>query len=45
MKKYLLLIEDETLWERFKEGIDHDIITEIVKLVREKIKKEGKKHA
>ena len=45
MKKYLLLIEDETLWERFKEGIDHDINTEIVELIREKIKKEGKKHA
>jgi len=43
MKKYLLLIEDEALWEKFKEVIDKDINTEIIELVREKIKKEAKK--
>ncbi len=42
MKKYLLIIEDEKLWERFKESIDKDINTEIIELVRNKIK-EGKK--
>lgn len=43
MKKYLLLIEDEELWEKFKETIDDDINTEIIRLVREKVKKGGKK--
>ncbi len=36
MKKYLLLIEDEKLWERFKQSIDKDINTEIIALIREK---------
>jgi hypothetical protein len=43
MKKYLLLIEDEKEWERFKELIDKDINTEILNLIKQKIKK-GKKN-
>lgn len=42
MKKYLLLIEDEKLWGRFKELIKLDINTEILELIKKKIKKEGK---
>ena len=42
MKKYLLLIEDEKEWEKFKELIDKDINTEIFNLIKNKIKK-GKK--
>jgi len=37
MKKYLLLIEDEKLWERFKEVIDKDINTEIINLIKKKL--------
>lgn len=43
MKKYLLLIEDEELWKKFKELIDKDINTEIMDLVEKKVKKERKK--
>lgn len=45
MKKYLLLIEDENLWEEFKKIINKDINSEILDLIREraKIKKGGKK--
>jgi len=43
MKKYLLLVEDESLWEKFKSGIDKDINTEIMKLIEEKVKKGGSK--
>ena len=45
MKKYLLLIEDEVLWEQFKKNLDKDINTEIIEMVREKVKngKGGKK--
>ena len=43
MKKYLLLIEDEKNWEKFKDLIDKDINTEIIDLIKEKIKK-GKKN-
>ncbi len=39
MKKYLLLIEDESLWEKFKSSIDNDINSEIINLIRKKIKK------
>lgn len=39
MKKYLLLIEDEKLWEKFKECIDDDINTEIMALIKKKIEK------
>ncbi len=41
MKKYLLLIEDEELWEKFKKSIEKDINTEIIELVKKKVK-EGK---
>ena len=37
MKKYLLLIEDERLWEKFKEIIDKDINTEIINLIKKKL--------
>jgi len=43
MKKYLLLIEDEKSWEKFKDLIDKDINTEIISLINEKIKKGKKK--
>jgi len=43
MKKYLLLVEDEKLWEKFKESIIKDINTEILELIRKKIAEE-KKH-
>lgn len=42
MKKYLLLVEDEKVWEKFKELINEDINTEILDLIKEKVKKEGK---
>lgn len=42
MKKYLLLIEDEKMWEKFKELIKGDINTEILELIKKKIKKEEK---
>ena len=35
MKKYLLLIEDEKLWGRFKEIIEKDINSELIELVKE----------
>ena len=37
MKKYLLLIEDEKLWEKFKELIKKDINTEIMELIKNKV--------
>jgi hypothetical protein len=37
MKKYLLLIEDERVWKRFKEIIKKDINTEIIDLIKKKI--------
>jgi len=43
MKKYLLLIEDEKLWEKFKNIISKDLNSEILELIKEKIKKGGKK--
>ncbi len=42
MKKYLLLIEDEKLWERFKSSIQKDINTEIIELIKKKLKMERK---
>ena len=46
MKKYLLLVEDEKLWEKFKDSIEKDINTEIINLIKKKInsgvKKNGK---
>ena len=44
MKKYLLLVEDEHMWERFKQVIQQDINSAIIQLIREKIEvKHGKK--
>ena len=37
MKKYLLLIEDEKLWTKFKEIINKDINTEILNLIKKKL--------
>ena len=37
MKKYLLLIEDEKLWKKFRESIEKDINTEIMNLIKKKI--------
>lgn len=37
MKKYLLIIEDEKVWEKFKESIDKDINSEIIGLIKKKI--------
>ena len=42
MKKYLLLVEDEKIWEKFKGLITKDINTEILDLIKEKIKKGSK---
>ena len=42
MKKYLLLIEDETLWERFKHVIKKDINSEILELIKKKTEVERK---
>ncbi|MEK6856781.1 MAG: hypothetical protein AABX49_02075 [Nanoarchaeota archaeon] len=39
MKKYLLLVEDEKLWEKFKDSIKKDINTEIIELIRERVNK------
>ena len=36
MKKYLLLVEDEELWKKFKESIQKDINSEILELIKEK---------
>ena len=41
MKKYLLLIEDEKLWEKFKELIEKDINSEIIEMIKKKV--EGKR--
>jgi len=38
MKKYLLLIEDEKLWEKFKSIIKKDINTEILELINKSLK-------
>lgn len=37
MKKYLLLIEDEKLWERFKQVISKDINSEILELIKKRL--------
>lgn len=42
MKKYLLLIEDEKLWEKFKSSIHNDINTELIELIKKKLKMEKK---
>ena len=44
MKKYLLLIEDEKLWEKLKESIEMDINSEIIEIIKKKVEgKEGRK--
>lgn len=42
MKKYLLLIENEEMWEKFKKVISKDINTEIISLIEERTKKKEK---
>ena len=42
MKKYLLLVEDEKTWEKFKELIDKDINSEIIDLIKKRVEKESK---
>jgi hypothetical protein len=42
MKKYLLLIEDEKLWEKFKSKIQKDINSEIIDLIKKEVEN-GKK--
>jgi hypothetical protein len=43
VKKYLLLVEDEKVWESFKSIIDKDINSEIMEMIKEKVsKKRGK---
>ena len=44
MKKYLLLIEDENLWKRFKSVINNDLNSEILSLIKEKVEKKGGKN-
>lgn len=44
MKKYLLLIEDEVLWKKFKESIQKDINSEIMNLIEKMVKNKGKKN-
>lgn len=39
MKKYLLLVEDEDLWKKFKDSIQKDINSEIMELIKEKVRK------
>jgi hypothetical protein len=44
LKKYLLLVEDEKLWQKFKDSIKGDINSEIIELIKKKAEaKEGKK--
>jgi hypothetical protein len=42
MKKYLLLIEDEKTWKKFREVITKDINTEIINLIKKKVGMEVK---
>jgi len=37
MKKYLLLVEDEKLWGKFKSVIKKDINSEIIDLIKKKL--------
>lgn len=45
MKKYLLLVEDEKLWEKFKGLIKKDINTELIELIKTRVEKGGRKNA
>jgi hypothetical protein len=38
VKKYLLLIEDEKMWEKFKKSIEKDINSELIELIKKKTK-------
>lgn len=40
MKKYLLLIEDEQLWEKFKSKLKKDINSEIMELIKKRAKED-----
>ncbi len=42
MKKYLLLIEDEKLWAKFKNKIQKDINTSILELIKEYVDNDKK---
>jgi hypothetical protein len=42
MKKYLLLIEDEKLWAKFKNKIDKDLNTAIIELIKEDVENDKK---
>lgn len=42
MKKYLLLVEDEKLWEKFKENLKEDINSEIMSLIRQRVMRGGR---
>jgi hypothetical protein len=37
VKKYLLLVEDEKLWEKFKASINKDINSSILELIKEAV--------
>lgn len=43
MKKYLLLIEDEKLWEKFKETIDKDINSALIDIIKDRVGKGDRK--
>lgn len=43
MKKYLLLVEDEKMWEKFKEGIKKDINSELIEMIKKKVENSGGK--
>lgn len=43
MKKYLLIIEDESLWQRFKDTIEKDINSELIEMIHERVKNRGVK--
>ncbi len=42
VKKYLLLVEDEKLWEKFKDIIEKDINSAILELIQQKVNKGSK---
>ena len=42
MKKYLLLVEDESMWEKFKQTLNKDINSEIISLIKKSIEKNKK---
>ena len=44
MKKYLLLVEDERMWEQFKQRIETDLNTAIMGLIKDRVEvSHGKK--